>query len=167
MKKKLEINQFQRTALSNGAKLLLMPINTKGMKMSEIGLIEDLLQFSPIQEGDEFFCQEEFIEDYAIGGGDENSRIDIIYRASTDESHVIGYAWADASEMTEAQSRFNLKCVGVEVKRLDELTAGTIINITPSTIKSSENYRDWLNQQYGEDFYESNPCVFLIQVGER
>ena len=52
MSKSIQLTQGQIKAYENGATMFIVPIVTKGMKMSEIGLKKDLLQFAPIQKGD-------------------------------------------------------------------------------------------------------------------
>ena len=95
MFKGIELTQSQIKAYENGSTIFLFPIDTK-LKMSEIGLIKDLIQFSPVQKGDkDMFVQEEFTtdSDEEYGINDElvlycNTTCYILYSSFHQNNHI-------------------------------------------------------------------------------
>ena len=50
--KSIKLRASQLNLIKKGAKAIILPLDTGTVKMSEIGLKNDLLSFSPIQKGD-------------------------------------------------------------------------------------------------------------------
>jgi len=114
MNKSIEFTQSQIKAYQNGAKMFIVPIDTKGMKMSEIGLKKDLLQFAPIQKGDkDIYVKEDFVEvPYTT---------DILYKIDGHPNRNLIH-WEDASKMTKEQSRYTIsECIDVRVVRVRDI----------------------------------------------
>jgi hypothetical protein len=182
--KNLQITRQTAKTLSDGATMLLMPID-KDITKIENGRIEwngrdenvwhqeiepFITCFLPIQAGDEFYCQEDFIAC--------NQPNTFWYKADNRPNNN-EFFWQPASEMTEQQSRFKFKCVDVEIKRVQDLINDEIFavglnvdskywNDECSDISSSGEWlNNWLNDQHGSDFYESNPFVALIKTGDQ
>jgi len=123
MNKSIEFTQSQIKAYQNGAKMFIVPIDTKGMKMSEIGLKKDLLQFAPIQKGDkDIFIKEEFCHDI-----DEDCSIQTKHDFKDSNTYYdwcdyLGVESQDASQMTKEQSRYTIsECIDVRVVRVRDI----------------------------------------------
>jgi hypothetical protein len=103
----LPITKETAEALKGGADTILVPIDKK-YTLAKVSTIKERL---PIQVGDKFFCQEEFCADEKL----------IFYKVDVPKI-LQECKWQPASEMTEAQSRFNRVVVAIEIKRVQEIT---------------------------------------------
>ncbi len=115
----------------------------------------------PLQKGDEFFIQEEFWE-LSNKGYNKNFVKDkkIIYKSDKSEKSK-RTLWLDASQMQEHQSRHKDTCLGIEVKRVQDLTLEECEKVC--------NYKDYracynlLQADWdGVHIEIDNPYIFLI-----
>lgn len=174
MSKGIELTPTQIEACEVGATMFLFPINAKELKMSEIGLIKHLLQFSPVQKGDkDIFVQEEGIfttyhRCYKIDA-DKNLRSDLTFEEKLDYSNI---NWQPASQMTKEQSRYLfIECIDIKIVKIQTIRAHEILRIfgnhTNRHIYLYCDFRDYYNQQLKEQninrTYEDNDYVFLIE----
>ena len=158
MAKGIIFTKTQVTAIKNKASLFMFPIDTK-LKISEIGLIKDLIQFSPIQKGDkDIFVQEDFrFNEY----GDYEYKTGLNTKVT---SHLNINQWQPASKMTKEQSRYSFnECIDVRVVRIQEINIKDI----PKIQTEMWMFDDWYNQQLKEQninrTYEDNDYVFLVE----
>jgi hypothetical protein len=134
--KSLKITQQTAQALSEGATMLLMPIPQENQIECIRNGAFDIFDFLPIQAGDEFYCTDE------------------------DGCRIIGMRLFD--------------CVDVEVKRVQDLKELAMRDLSLITLVDvsywhkilRDDFIEWLNEQHGSNFYESNPYVALIKTGE-
>ena len=127
--KSIELTQTQIKAYENGSTIFLFPIDTK-LKMSEIGLIKDLIQFSPVQKCDKnIFVQEEFTtdSDEEYGINDElvyySDTEDYWFGTHEDNPQKYRNQWLPASKMTKDQSRYSFsECIDAKAIRVKNIT---------------------------------------------
>ena len=160
MNKAIELTQTQIKAYENGSTIFLFTIDTK-LKMSEIGLIKDLIQFSPVQKGDkDIFVQEEFncVGDCNFGMPCQNCG-----------SNGQGIGIFKASQMTKEQSRYSFnECIDVRVVRVQDIEYKDLCKMR--LLKKAYwqqdiqfAYNQQLKEQNINRTYEDNDYVFLVE----
>jgi len=206
--KQIQLPQQTIEALLKGASMFLFPID-EDIEITDI--LNDGLDlyysinhtptitspsvfienFLPLQVDDEFWVAEEWLSiKERIYTKSEAKLIPKEYL----DVHYNRLNWIPASEMTEVQSRLKGKVVGIQLKRVDEITKedckklGQYAEFTTWSSNGGEyppppaqdyaytfdgkvgssdyknNLKQWLNQQYGEGFYENNPYIPLYAV---
>lgn len=77
---------------------------------------------SKYQVGDILYAKETFIDDYAIGGGDENGNsIDIIYKADSEDKGTYPH-WKPSVHLKQKDARIFLKVTNVRIERLQDIS---------------------------------------------
>ncbi len=127
---------------------------------------------APLQKGDEFFIQEEFAE--LLGDIDDIDSETIYYRNDGEindcmdsDYQPIATPWQPASQMQEHQSRHKDTCLGIEVKRVQDIhTAREMENILGTKFISKSGHIcmedfDILIAKFNE-LYKSYDYTFLI-----
>lgn len=101
---------------SNGTSMFILPIINSNLKL----LIDEetknkfISKFSPIKINEEFFIKEDFmIHDTSDG-------VFNIYYKSYKPNFVNSHNWQSASEMIKEQSRYILKCLNIDVIRIQD-----------------------------------------------
>lgn len=199
--KSLPITQQTAKALKGGADTILVPIDVKQVQdkintyrfdFNYDDFIEELKkklggeyishsfkkvinEFLPLQVGDKFFCQEEFLEANIC-----NETL-VWYKSEWDIKEAILHPskkWQPASEMTEAQSRFNREVVAIEIKRVQDINTaremesvlgtkyinkGGSICIEDFDLLIDKFYNCLKSQNID---YDSNPYVALYKIKE-
>ncbi len=129
--KPTQLNKEQINALLNGASMLVMsiPENLQELKPTIRQIKSFISMFSPLQMGEEYFVQEEFMYSEVVNiiryriDADNNLRDDLTYEELMDYKTI---NWKDASQMQEHQSRLKFKCIEIEVKRVQDINVNNI-----------------------------------------
>lgn len=150
--KAIELTQTQIKAIENGASMVMVPIDVELDDEYLENFRNVFIKFhSPIQKGDKFFIQEDFV---------------MIVNDICEVKQL-------ASQMTYEQSRFkDLECVDVRVVRIDDISFGDWAcilggNNKQLVVPTIYMARDYYNQQMKEQninrTYEDNDYVFLVE----
>ena len=161
--KPTQLNKEQINALLNGASMLVMsiPENLQELKPTIRQIKSFISMFSPLQMGEEYFVQEEFMYSEVVNiiryriDADNNLRDDLTYEELMDYKTI---NWKDASQMQEHQSRLKFKCIEIEVKRVQDIN----VNNIPYIQTKMWAFDKWLEKQ-GIN-YKENPYIFLAKV---
>ena len=162
-------NPQQLEALANGAVKLWMPL--KGVRSTDklqhmttvlATFIDEegnlVVKDVPLQPGESYFVQEEFIEDPS----------QIIYKANFSKSNQDLEDWQPADQMIEAQSQYKLTVTDVEVKSVQDNYG----NDKAELAGQSDNWLGYVDDkfeqrhdsQYSNQPYSSNPTGFLVTI---
>lgn len=158
-------NPQQLKAIDNGCTKLWIPVKhtiltitdetttflTLAKEEQTWDLKEYINVFSSLQPNEDYFVQEEFIEDPS----------QIIYKSDFFQSTQDLEDWTSANEMTEQQSRYKFRVIGVEVKLVQDLTALGFSFLAPHI---EDGYVKWHDSQYPDTPYSSNPHGFLVDI---
>jgi hypothetical protein len=158
-----ETSMFILPVVNNNLKLLF-DVDTKDKFISK---------FSPLQVDDEFFIQEEFMLH------DTNDGFVNLYYKLCKPNFVNSHNWQSASEMTKEQSRYILKCLNVNVIRIQDIETNANIlrplGVSWHTPKSYEGrcknmrcaiktfYESYMTEIGYNKSYEDNDYLFLFE----
>lgn len=165
--KGIEFTQSQIKALENGATLFIFAIHNQELYRCAKYKEEFIKNYSPIQKGEKFFVQEEFVYHF-----DPMTQIcgDIYYKA---EEPDIMSVWKQASQMPYEHSRFkDLECVDVRVVRVHDIDLAKNLHKLKFELEAtgglSYSFQKTYNQQMEEQninrTYEDNDYVFLVEI---
>lgn len=116
--------------------------------------------------GDILYVKETFLDDYAIGGEDENKNpVNVIYKADSKDKGTYPN-WKPSIHMTKENARIFLKITNVRVERLQDITCDDILDEGYNELISNVlNYEWWVNlwnSKAKENFtWDDNPYVFV------
>ena len=119
-------------------------------------------EWAPVQLGQEFFIQEEFIRVSNLDKLEIRTRRDI-----SEDEHK--YIWLPASDMSYNESQFKSKPISLEIKQVQELDSNDWSNLMLTTESKWLPYHDefieWFNTESNIK-YEDNPFVFVYELEE-
>ena len=122
-----------------------------------------ILDLAPYQTGDLLYVRETFLDDFAIGGQDEQwNIINIIYRADSEDKGTYP-KWKPSIHMPKKYARIWLKVTGVRVERVSQIdNDGCIAEGIPMQqdrprIQAFKELWDSIYKNWGD-----NPWVWVI-----
>lgn len=198
--KGIEFNKQQLEAYKNGATMFLVPITEildNGLSYVNIEIRQPskpyiyaehedsvrkktlkqplnkfIEQEAPLQKGDEFFIQEEFIQGFEDFEEQKEDEFKTWYKVDNDlhewiefeEEGVISPPWIEASQMQEHQARFKDVVLDVEAKRVQDIFGNEkaiIMGKEDELGYIEDKWLDWLKEQ---DINQEGTYVFIYTV---
>ena len=159
----------------NESSMFILPIINSNLKLliNEKTKNKFISKFSPIKINEEFFIKEDFMIH------DTNDGFSNIYYKSCKPNFVNSYNWQSAEKMTKEQSRYILKCLNIDVIRIQDIEGNANIlrplGVNWHTPKSYEGrfknmrctlknfYNSLMNELNINRTYDDNDYVFLIE----